>query len=198
MGKPDKPVARKGDYSFRSDVPHEACLALVAKYHYAGGASRLSVVRTIAINKQGEEVGAALWLPPTANAAKVNAKWFLGDPSRHKEVLCLSRLVVRPGEPQNTAGMLLAATTIAVRKDGRYSLALTYADSRMGHTGIVYKACNWIQDTQHVCRPTTSWILDGKQIAQKSTVNRTRAYMESIGATPVSSVKTRFYLVLRP
>ena len=143
------------------------------------------------MRREGVKVGAALWMPPTARAAKGLALRFLGDTNRHKQVLALSRLVVAPSEPQNAAGLLLGQSTREVIRTKRWALLVTYADEAQGHEGTIYRATGWTFDGWTV--PTKTWHLDGKQVsAYVASTPRTIAQMHALGATYVESRKRRF------
>lgn len=81
-------------------------------------------------------LGATIWLPPTKPAAVSVA----GDDWR--SVLCLSRLVVAPEAPKNSASFLLAGSRRLIDRK-RWPVLLTYADTALGHTGAIYLADNW-------------------------------------------------------
>jgi len=186
--KPEGPVARRTDYTFDAGTHGEA-LGLVRTHHYAGGAANTSTVRTI-MRREGVLVGAALWMPPTAGAAKALALRLLGDVNRHKQVLVLSRLVVAPSEPRNAAGLLLGQSTREVIRARRWALLVTYADEAQGHTGTIYRATGWEFDG--VTAPQTAWHIDGRQVSRFSTRSRTFAEMAALGAVRSSSRKRRF------
>ena len=189
MPKPEGPVARRTDYTFDAGTHGEA-LGLVRTHHYAGGAANTSTVRTI-MRREGVLVGAALWMPPTARAAKGLALRLLGDVNRHKQVLVLSRLVVAPSEPQNAASLLLGQSTREVIRAKRWALLATYADEAQGHEGTIYRATGWTFDGWTV--PTKTWRLDGRQVsAYVASTPRTIAQMRAMGATCVVSRKRRF------
>ena len=196
--KPDRPVARRGDYVI-AKIEHAKARQLVERYHYARGASNTSVAAHGLIRRvDGECVGAALWMPPTARAAKGLARMHLGDLLRHREVLVLSRLVVAPGEPQNAAGMLLGASERLIRTDTRWSLLVTYADTAEGHTGTIYRATNWHVDGETM--PRARWIepTSGRIVAMLSTKNRTVPQMIAAGfVRGAASRKIRFVKVIR-
>ncbi len=191
--RPDRPVALRADYGV-VDVEHREAAALVALHHYAAGAANTSTARH-GLRRRGELVGATLWMPPTARAARGLAAEHLGDHERHREVLVLSRLVVVPGEPQNAASILLAASTRAVWLDPRWTLLVTYADKAEGHEGTIYKATGWTPAGETV--PTPRWLLNGRLVAPKATKNRTVAEMKALGAVRTWSVKLRFVQVRR-
>ncbi len=195
--KPEGPVARRTDYVVEA-CPHAEAAALIESFHYAKGASNTSVhahcLRRVA---DGETVGAALWMPPTANAAKGLAKRFLANAARHREVLVLSRLVVAPGEPKNAAGMLLGKSERLVRRDPRWSLFATYADPLQGHTGTIYRATNWQPAGE--TKPETVWVdPTGRQRARLATRTKTVGEMIAAGFVRAGkSRKLRFVKVVR-
>lgn len=197
-GKPEGPVARREDYLVEP-CPHATARALVAKHHYAKGTANTSVASHCLVRRAtGEVVGAALWMPPTAGAAKGLAKQRLGDAARFREVLVLSRLVVAPGEPQNAAGMLLSGSERLVRGDCRWSLLATYADEAEGHAGTIYKATNWLDDGLTQARARWQDPKTGKRVAVKSKVNRTHATMRELGYEQLPSSRKRRFLKVLP
>lgn len=173
--KPDKPVARRGEYEFVQCGREERRVAheLVRSHHYAKSASHRSF--GICAKRNGKVVGAALFLPPLPPAAKKHAKM---DP---KKVTTLSRLVVAPGEPQNVAGMLIGASLRHLRRDGRYDTVLTFADLSQGHSGTVYKATNAI--SCGLTKPEPYWVdpRTGARVSRKATTSRTVAEMRALG-----------------
>lgn len=193
--KPDCPVARRSDYRFDHAAPHEQCASMVRDWHYAKGCANTSTVRT-AMLRGDQAVGAALWMPPTANAAQGMAKRHLGDAMWHREVIVLSRLVVGPDEPQNAASMLLGASTREVLTNKRWRLLLTYADEGEGHKGTIYLATGWVFDGKTT--PESRWRLNGTLISRLATKSRTVADMVAMGAVRTISRKLRFVKVRRP
>lgn len=173
--KPDKPVARKGDYEFSvcRDEDRKAARALVEREHYAKGSSFMGTA--ICAKRGGQIVGAALFLPPLPPAAKKHAKT---DP---KKVTTLSRLVVAAGEPQNVATMLIGAALRQTRKDRKYDTVLTFADLAQGHTGAIYRATN--ATYCGLTKPEPYWIdpRTGKRVSRKATRSRTVAEMRALG-----------------
>lgn len=153
----------------------DAARSLVERFHYSKGGSNTAVY-THGIFPFGhdEPWGVVWWLPPTRVAAEsVNrACW--------QKVLSLTRMVMMPGMPRNACSFLLARSVRLIRKDGRFISLVTYADESQGHTGGVYRAANW--DYVGRTGPYPRWLsVDGKQVAPKATVNRTRAEMEALG-----------------
>lgn len=191
--KPEGPVARREDYTI-GPCPHGVARNLVERYHYAKGAANTSVAAHCLVRRESNDVvGAALWMPPTAGAAKGLAQRYLGDKDRHRQVLVLSRLVIVPDEPKNAAGMLLGGSERLVRKDSRWKLLVTYADTAEQHRGTIYRATNWIE--AGMTEPTPRWRdpATGRIVAPKATTTRTKAEMMAAGyVREPSSQKIRF------
>lgn len=179
------------DYEVKP-IHHWQAKAFMEREHYSGGCSNTQVYGHGLYLRNGIELlGVAMWLPPTRVAAEsVNhEKW--------KQVLSLTRLAVHPMVPTNGASFLMARSIRLIQADGRFCSLVTYADESQGHTGAIYRASNWL----YVGRtgPYPRWIdKNGKQVAQKATVNRVKAKMEELGHTKVGSFyKHKFVLHLR-
>lgn len=127
---------RRSDWEIGTCTQTEA-REFIERTHYAGGCPNTSVYRHT-LRPVGEEkvVGVALWLPPTRRAAEsVNRE-------NPRGVLALSRLCIAEGMPTNSASFLLGASMRLIDRDVWPTL-LTYADTREGHTGAIYRATNW-------------------------------------------------------
>lgn len=127
---------RRADWTVAPCSQQEA-REFIERTHYAAGCPNTSVARH-ALRAVGENklCGVALWLPPTKNAAASVA----GEDWRG--VLALSRLCVAPGMPTNSASFLLGQSMKLLDRKTWHTL-LTYADTREGHTGAIYRATNW-------------------------------------------------------
>lgn len=194
--KPSGPTARRADYRI-APCSFADARALVIQHHYARGTANTAVATHALVRvSDGVLVGAAIWMPPTKNAA-VRALADSGVAGDWRQVLALSRLVIVPGEPKNAAGMLLSGSRkLLIRNDPRWVLGLTYADTAQGHVGTIYKATGWTE-ARLVRRPDPVWIdpADGRQVARKSTTSRTQmieaGYVEHPGKE-----KIRFFVSL--
>lgn len=167
-------VFKRQEWDVRPCLLKEA-QALVAQHHYARGGSNTAVyTHGLYYLLTDELCGVAWWLPPTRVACEsVNKEHW-------QRVLALTRMVVVPGVPKNAATFLLSRSVKMIRLDGRFVSLVTYADESQGHTGGVYRAANW----NYVGRtgPYPRWLSpDGRQVANKSTKNRTKAQMEALG-----------------
>lgn len=174
--KPTSEVLRRGDYTVET-IPLGMARELVAAEHYAQGSSNTATYRhgLFKTDQPLECLGAALWLPPTEPAARSVSS----DP---KDVMNLSRLVIDPTVPTNGASFLLGKSIRIIQRDGRFHTLLTYADEAQGHTGAIYKATNWTYLGTVKGHPR--WVdAKGRQVAVKSTVNRSYAEMLTLGYT---------------
>lgn len=176
------------------DVPLRTAQRLVREMHYAiGGPNTGTFVHGLVRRDDPLRVlGVAWWLPPTRVAAEsVHEDW--------RAVLTLTRLVVHPDVPTNGASFLLAGSVRRIERDGRWKALVTYADTRMGHTGAIYRAANW---TYVGLTPAEPVYLDasGRMVARKSAGNsRTHAEMLALGCRrEVSPGKHKFVKMLRP
>lgn len=191
--RPVGPVARQGDYAVQP-CPLRIAKALVARHHYAKGASNTATHAHCLVRRaDGDVVGAALWLPPT----KVAAQSVAGD--GWQGVLNLSRLTVVPTEPKNAATLLLGGSMRLVMRDSRWHTLLTYADTRQGHTGAIYRATNW--EYVGLMPGRTAWHdpRTGRQVAAKAKRTRTVEEMRRLGyeRLPPSAKHKFVFRVLR-
>lgn len=185
------PRLRASEWEVRA-APLSEAKRLVVAFHYAkGGSNTACYVHGLYNKTSGALHGVAWWLPPTRVACESVNK------ENWTKVLSLTRLVMVPGTPKNACSFLLARSVKAIRADGRFVSLVTYADESQGHTGGIYKASNWIYVGR--TKPTPRWIdpATGRQVSPKSTVNRTKAQMETLGFVKVGSFpKHKFVLHL--
>lgn len=146
---------------FIRDVPLSCAQDLIAKHHYMVGGSNTGIFVHGLFRKDSSRLwGVAWWLPPTRACAKAS---FDGDPDA---VLALTRLVCIPEAPKNAASFLIGQSIRAIAADGRYECLLTYADTRMNHTGAIYRATNW--EYIGLTKPTDCWLdANGRTVARK-------------------------------
>lgn len=174
--KPDIENILRSHEWYVADADIRDAKRMVVEHHYAKGGSVTGVYVHGLFNKATDNLhGIAWWLPPTRVACEsVNKQEW-------KRVLSLTRLVMLPDTPKNACSFLLARSVRMIKKDGRFVSLVTYADESQGHSGTIYKASNW----QYVGRTsaTPRWVdpATGRQVATKSTVNRTYERMRSLG-----------------
>lgn len=183
--KPDGPVARRRDYRVQP-IPHAEGAEFIRKHHYARGCSNTSVF-CHGMFRGPTLVGVAMWLPPTkACALSVHAEW--------RRVLSLTRVAVAETEPQNAESILVGASLRYVREDPRWVALVTYADSRKGHAGTIYRATNWTYVGE--TKPSPCWLdFDGKQVARKAGRTRTNEEMRQLGYAYVGAFKKHKFVM---
>jgi hypothetical protein len=117
---------------------HREVAAFLKELHYSGGAANTSIARHGLYRRDDplRMYGVAVWMPPTRRAAESVA------PGCPNGVLALSRLCVAPEVPTNGASFLLGRSMRMLDRK-RWPVLLTYADTREGHTGAIYRATNW-------------------------------------------------------
>jgi hypothetical protein len=122
---------------FVDGLPMSEAAELVREHHYSKSCANTSVACHGLYHRDDymTPMGAALWMPPTPNAARTVAEDW-------RSVLCLSRLVILPDVPTNGASFLLGRSMQLLDRE-RWPVLLTYADTRHGHSGAIYRATNW-------------------------------------------------------
>jgi hypothetical protein len=177
------------EYWYVADADLKAAQQMVREHHYAKGGSNTAVyVHGLYRREDDALMGIAWWLPPTRVAAESVNK------TNWQKVLSLTRMVILPGVPKNAASFLLSKSVKLIRRDGRFTDLVTYADESQGHTGLVYRTANW----RYVGRtgPYTKWLSqDGRQVAAKATYNRTKAEMLALGHQRVGSFYKHKYVL---
>lgn len=166
---------RREDYSVEP-ISLAQARSLIEQFHYAKGCSHTAVAtHGLICNWTGLIEGCVHWLPPTKPAAKsvADEQW--------RDVLSLSRMVVVPGAPKNACSFMLAQSVKLIKQQGRWKALVTYADSRVGHEGGVYRAAGWAYFGKTSATP--AWIdpTTGKQVATLSTKTRTKTRMLELG-----------------
>lgn len=151
---PAGPSVRAEDYEIREVRPDEQIKRFITEHHYSRSHSNAyTLVHAMYDRRTGELVGVAWWMPSMPEAHKSAVRWVAertGLEGDRRHVLHLSRLVVKPGMPQNAAGLLLGRSMRLIDRR-QYPILLTYADTgtvdaRTGeaHRGTIYRATNWI------------------------------------------------------
>ncbi len=168
---------RKDDWEVRP-VAIDVARLLVKDHHYARGASNTRTYLHGLFRKGAfwdeDCKGIAWWIPPTRSAAEATF------PPNWQGVLSLSRLVIAPDVPKNACTFLLARSAKLIPAD-EWPCLVTYADEWRGHTGTIYRACNW----QYVGKtnPEEMFTVGGVMTARKAGGNtRTRGEMLELGA----------------
>ena len=163
------------------DISVASARAFVSHHHYSQGMSN-TATHAHGLFKAGTDVlmGVAAWLPPTRVAAESVNK------ENWQRVLSLSRLCVHPEVPKNGASFLMAASRRIIEREQKWVSLVTYADTFKGHTGAIYLADNWT--FVGTGKPSPRWEdSEGRQVAKKATITRTKDEMISLGYRMVGS-----------
>ncbi len=174
-GSNPTPTLQKSEWTVKN-TSLKVAQAIVKEHHYAKGGSNTAVYVHGLYRKTSDEkcYGIVWWLPPTKVACQSVNK------ERWTRVLGLTRMVLLPEAPKNSASFLLSNSVRLIKSDKRFDTLVTYADESQGHMGRVYLAANWRYIGRTV--KTTRWVnKDGVQVAQKATKNRVKAEMERLG-----------------
>lgn len=168
------------------------CRRLCELYHYSKGGSNTATFRHgLVLKDSGLIVGCAWWIPPTKAAAIAN--FPEGD---WRRVISLSRVVVVPGMPTNSASYLVGRSLRLVRQSGAWDCAVTYADDWQGHTGAIYKATNW--EPRGKTKPERLYVdANGRMTARKAgPKTRTHAEMVALGCRMLGAFSKSRYRIL--
>lgn len=106
--------------------------ALLSRHHYLGPL-RSGARMTIVGQKDGEPVAAMMWKHPTSRGLPADGTW-----------LELSRWCLTPAAGEN-AGSRMHKWSARLIRDHLPSVTtlVSYSDPSHGHTGALYRACNW-------------------------------------------------------
>jgi len=179
----------KGNYLV-APVPIRDAREMIERHHYAGGAAITAVATHGLYALAGRLMGVAWWMPPIKSAAL--ATW-----PNWEAVLALSRLVILPEAPVNSASFLLGRSIRLIRQDPRWECLVTYADTWREHTGAIYRATNW--EYLGLTAPSPVWVKGGKLICPKSgPKTRTADEMRELGASLIGRFpKHKFRMIIK-
>jgi hypothetical protein len=115
---------------------------LLARAHYLGPTQRAELV--IVQWSAAECVAAQVWALPTARRLPADGSW-----------LELSRWCLTPAAGRNAGSRMHAFAVRAIRAElPSVTTLVSYSDPSAGHTGALYRACNWRwRPTWHRLRP---------------------------------------------
>lgn len=155
----------------------ECARELVEAYHYAGTAPSAATVCYGLFRKEVSTVpiGASIFRPAPLGAARSQC------PEDPQTVLCLSRLVLLPDLPKNTASYFLSRCLRLLKVENRWRCVVSYADTWQEHTGAIYKASNW--EDLGLTQPQPVWTLNGQLIGKRrGKKSLTDADLRALGA----------------
>lgn len=93
----------------------------------------------------------------------------------------LRRLVLIDDKPKNTTSWFLARCIKWLKKNTDYNGIITYADPNEGHTGVIYRACNFTYLGRSL-EPNPRIITDGKKKIHLRQVYQKRRGVYSVSA----------------
>jgi hypothetical protein len=177
---------------FVEKIPHGEAVAVIRAWHYSLSAPNTGQTFGLyrCVTDGLPPLMGALWLPPTRRAAEAVAggEWA--------GVLALSRLAVAPETPRNAASFLLSNSMRQLDR-ARWPVLLTYADTRHGHTGAIYKATGWRLDATTTAG--SYFVKDGRQVGRKrGRRNLSAAQLRADGYVEIREPKLRFVHRLPP
>lgn len=164
---------RKEDF-FVAPILMPLAIEMVEKWHYSRSCGNTGTFIMGLFRKQDSKaVGAAVWLPPTKQSAMSVAK-----DGAHARVLSLSRLAIDPEVPSNAASFFIGQCIRTIRKDGRFDVLVTYADTWQKHSGAIYKATNW--KYLGPTRPYPVYVDKENRMVSKKSCRNTRNHAEML------------------
>jgi hypothetical protein len=114
---------------------------LLAEHHYLGSMRAAQLV-VIGEDNEATPVACQIWRRPTSRNLPSDGTW-----------LELSRWCLTPAAGPNAGSRCHRATVPLLRAAGALTL-VSYSDPSAGHTGSLYRACNWTwAPTWHRLRP---------------------------------------------
>jgi len=116
-------------------IEYSECKIWLLKKHYAHRIPSISFAYGLFIDNLLE--GIVCYGSPASQSL---CKGVCGEKYR-KDVLELNRLVLNSTAPKNSASMLVSRTLKMLPRD---SIIVSYADTMMGHLGIIYQATNFL------------------------------------------------------
>ena len=184
----------KKKYVVHPITKHTASV-MISKYHYSKTFPKVAVYCFGLFNKdkdffERDCLGVCWFLPPT----KVVAQSVFDD---WKKVLTLSRMVIVPNAPKNSASFLLSKCLKMINKD-KWKCIVTYADEFQNHTGVIYKASNF--EYIGLTKPSPIWINQRGEINGKKRGNKNLSTndMINLGYKKISnSSKHKFRYILK-
>ena len=171
------------------------------KQHHYSHTYPGSIDYCFALDYNGSLAGAAAFGWMAGNKVGMCVLTVCNDPSRYRELM---RLVLLDEVPKNSETRFVAWCLRWLRDNTDLLAIVSFADPLQGHTGVIYKAGNWI-----VCGESTAHdrriFIDGKEIHPRMVVNRygtsSRVKLAELGIVAVfreREPKFRFVYVLRP
>ena len=120
-----------------ANVDHRVLRALIARNHYSGTCSRITV--GYGVWYKGRLSGGIVFSAGVGRFA--NTYCPICAPT---EIIELTRLWLADHLPKNSESRVIGIALRALRRGrGRFRAVLSYADEYAGHVGTIYQATNW-------------------------------------------------------
>lgn len=148
---------RPADYDLRRITLAQA-KDIILEHHYSHSAPSAATL-CFGLFSKDALIGAAVFRPAAWGVAK-NLR-----PESPQSVLGLSRFVLAPGTPYNTASYFLSGCVRQIKQNPAFTILVTFADTWQGHDGCIYKASNW--KCEGLTPPQEVWTLNGKLIGKR-------------------------------
>ena len=128
---------------------------LLSKYHYLANAGRGGIALGAYLNKQ--LIAVCVFSPLVRQNIRLNG--YQSDECRE-----LSRLCVHPKFQKHNFGSWFVSRCLK-KLPSQYKLVISYCDTTFGHTGAIYKACNFKHDGE--VKPDYWYVADDGWVMHK-------------------------------
>lgn len=157
---PTSPL-QKADWRV-SPIPMKTARDLVELFHYSRSSPYPFGTRIHGLFKTGEQQSFGVtWWHVANKPLSVQL-----CPEGWKQVLNLSRMVLVPGIPKNSASFLLRHSINILKREQTWRCLVTFADTWQNHSGGIYRASGWTY--LGLTNPKEVWLdSDGKLTARK-------------------------------
>lgn len=146
---------------FVKEITKLTAATFYKKWHYLGDGGFIHQF-SFGAYYDNEMVGAISFGPPLAKNIK-----GLYDSDNQDGVLELTRLAMHDDCPKNSESRFISVAIKLLRKLFNLRLLITYADTAVGHTGVVYKASGF--EYLGLTAQKTDYYVDGKRYKGSST-----------------------------
>ena len=126
------------EVSYSGNVISPDSKNLIETIHYSKTARSQLQVHVFTLNKEGKEVGVAIFGMPICRHYDI-------DTLELRRFVCLEEL------PKNTESFFLGKCLRWIEKNDKEIVrVITYADPNQGHSGVIYKATNFMEDGEEL------------------------------------------------
>ena len=146
-------------------VPHNLIRWFIKKYHYSGSTRGIHISYCFGLFRENtfgvpQLIGSMIYGIPAM--PDVSKKYYEKNPDI---VLELNRLCCIDDTPKNTESYFIGQTLNWLKKNTKYRVIISFADTAQGHEGIIYKATNFIY--KGVTKGAKALMVDGERFHQR-------------------------------